>query len=88
VQYGVRPNDVTSEFHTHEQAKCRRKVGPLNNKSLPLLSPKRIIILEWMLHKWRVGGLDSPGSRFGAISGLCEHDNEILVFIKSREFLD
>jgi hypothetical protein len=77
VQHGVRPNDVTWKFQTHEQVKCR----PLNNVSLSLLSPKRIIILEWILQKWRVGGFDSSGSRFGAISVFCEHDNEM---IKSR----
>jgi len=33
-------------------------------------------------------GLDSPGSRWGLVVGLCEHSTEPLGFIKDGKFLD
>jgi hypothetical protein len=45
-------------------------------------------ILEWILGKQGKCVLDSSGSGYGMMVGSCEHGNEPIGSIKSREFCD
>jgi hypothetical protein len=46
------------------------------------------VIWRWIVNRVRGYLLNSCGSRYGSVGGSCEHGNESLESIKSKEFLD